>query len=96
MCFAAMVLACRDAARMRGSVELWTKRKLVLGINYALVFQTLFYFLYIYFFFPFVIHWKTYLGDFAFVVIVFFFFFFSLLLVYKSMHCTSFLGDLCC
>lgn len=94
MCFAAMVLACRDAARMRGSVELWTKRKLMLGINYALVFQTLLFFICI-LFFPFVIHWKTYLGDFAFVVIVFFFF--SLLLDYKSMHCTSFfLGDLCC
>lgn len=93
MCFAAMVLACRDAARMRGSVELWTKRKLMLGINYALVFQTLLFFICI-LFFPFVIHWKTYLGDFAFVVIVFFF---SLLLDYKSMHCTSFfLGDLCC
>lgn len=47
-----------------------------------------------YFFSPFVIHWKSCLGDFAFVVVTGFLL--LLLLVYKSMHCTSFLGDLCC
>lgn len=63
-------------------------------IDYALVLKTFFiFYIYIYFF-PFVTHWKTCLGDFAFIVVGFFFFCYCWFI--RACVALLFLGDLCC
>lgn len=77
--FAATVLACRDAASDEGS-RAWMKRNLVLGNLLCTSIPNFFIFIYIYIF-PFVIHWKTYLGDFC---------------ICCTFFCFVFLGICCC